>query len=308
MVSCFFMTHLRRWVPLLGLFALVLLFFKLPETPNLFGIFKCKSCSSSTSPYLPLIASAYFAALVAISLVFPNFPRSKVATAGLVWAILLAIALTYINLPSWCAICLIAHLCHILIWIIWLVFPFEERPSSLSFMERLTITLLAPISVVALFSSLNLTFMAYEFKSKNHLSSPGLNLNDAVPYFEGQTTAGHSIINSHSDALKKTILNFVAPNCPYCKEQLQVINSITAMLDKSSYRIINISPSLSPEMLQEAATKEWLEDKDGALRTLFKVAGYPTLFIIGPNGRFAQIIEGAPDNLQTNLLAILSSK
>src|SRR5277367_351615 len=157
------MNKARDWVPVLGLLALVALFLKMPATPDFFSMFHCKTCGTS-DPYLPLLGAGYFSVLIAISLLFPSFPGPKVSRGGLTWATLLAVALTYIDMPGWCADCLIGHACNILIWLIWVfISPGEHKPSAATVKERLCLTMFSAISVVALFCCLNLTFMTYGF-------------------------------------------------------------------------------------------------------------------------------------------------
>ncbi len=295
------MKQFRNWVPLLGILALVLLFLKLPEMPNPFGIFGCKTCGS-TSPYLPLSGSAYFAILVAAALLFPSFPGPQMARGGMLWAVLLAIALTYLNLPNWCVACLIVHAANIFIWMIWLLVPPPANESfSTPIRERLCVLLLVPISLVALFSCLNLTLMIYNAKNRSPVAATSLQTGDAAPIVAAKVLLG-DLDPSQSQGM---IMNFVASGCPYCKEQLPIVNAVAAQMKNSRYRFINVSPELPPEFVQLASATEWVEDKEGKLRTLFKVAGYPTMFILGTDGKIGEIIAGVPDQLETYLLTNL---
>jgi thiol-disulfide isomerase/thioredoxin len=299
------MRQLRNWVPVLGILALAALFLKLPETPEVLRVLACKTCSSS-EPYLPLIGAGYFAILVTVSFLFPAFPGPQVARGGLIWAVLLAAALTYLNRPGVCPLCLIGHACHILIWIIWNFAPPAANESRTSaFRERLCLTLFAPISVVALFSGLNLTFMAYGFKFNHSILASSLQPGDALPAFTAETTTGRSLTNTSAAATAGIVINFVSPGCPYCEQQLPVLNTVAAQLAKGSYRFINISPAAPPDLLQRAPATEWVEDKEGALRELFQVSGYPTLFVVGTNGKIVQVIPGFTDQLQSYLLTDL---
>src|SRR5262249_34566778 len=130
------MNQARSWVPVLGLLALVALFLSLPEAPNVLGLIGCNSCSSA-DPYLPLIGAGYFAALIAVALLFPASPGRLVARGGLTWALLLAIALSYVKWPGVCPVCLVGHTCNILIWAIWLVVPPTNDAVSSTVRERL---------------------------------------------------------------------------------------------------------------------------------------------------------------------------
>lgn len=279
------MRQLRFAVPVLGAFALIALFLMLPEAPSI----GCKACSSG-NPYTPLIGAGYFSTLIALSLLFPSFPSLYVARGGLTWAVLLALVLTYIHLPGWCALCLVGHACNILMWTIWAMVPAVKSEGG-GRRERLYMMLFAPVSVVALFSCLNLTFMAYGFKMSRNVPISGLHLGDKAPIFMTKTIEGGYVIN------------FVSPGCSHCKEQLEVLNTAAEQMD--SHRFINVSSVLSDELVQHSPAAEWVEDKEGDLRKLFKVSGYPTLFVVGADGKIVQIISGVPEQLKAYLITSL---
>jgi thiol-disulfide isomerase/thioredoxin len=291
---------MRRLVPWLGILALLMLFFKLPDTPNIWGLFGCKTCSSP-SPYVPLAGAAYFTLLVATSLLFPRFPGPRVARAGLVWSLLLAVGLTAVGWPRWCIGCLIAHVCHLLIWTIWAVVP---APSIVKLQtttyERLCMVLFAPVPVVALFACLNLTFMAYGIKPSHPTMATGLHVGDAVPDLALVALPGTDLRK------ERILLNFIAPNCPYCKEQLTLLTSMAPQLAADSIRLINVSPILPADRDRYAASFEWAEDRDGQIGNAFKIAGYPTLFVVGADGKIAAILPGVPAQLKERLLGNLN--
>lgn len=289
------MKHLRYLVPFLGILALAALFMILPETPSIFGIVGCKTCSLG-DPYLPLIGAGYFATIIAVSLIFPTFPGPLIARGGLIWAILIALILTYIKWPVLCPACLIGHACNILIWTIWVVSRQEAKSRISNLRERLCLTLFAPISVVALFSCLNLTFMAYGSKINHNLSSTSLQIGDAMP----------ALTNIDATEISGLVINFISLDCPYCKEQLLVINSVANQLSNGSYRFINVTPVLQKELVESFPAFEWVEDKEGELRELFKISGYPTLFVMGSDGKIAQVTAGVPEQLKAHLLASLT--
>ncbi len=288
--------NLRLSVPLLGIIALIALFLKLPEASHFFTLLKCKSCISN-EPYLPLIGCGYFGFLTAVSLLFPDFPNRYLAFGGLIWAVLLSSVLTYIDLPDLCLACLVAHACNILIWGIWFFAPAPVRKSNAINAEvRLCILLFAPIAVVALFSSLNLTFMAYHVKPWANI---GLHSGDPIPLFTAHTIGDCEIASKNNEAI---VLNFITPDCAYCKEQLQILDKV-----KSSCRIINVSPKVLPELTQYFPLSEWVEDKKGALGKQFKIQGFPTMCVLGSEGKIIRVIQGVPEgfqeDLQNNLLA-----
>lgn len=287
------MKQLRSLVPILGFFALMALFFMLPETPSA----GCTTCASH-DPYIPLFGAAYFSILIALSLLFPSFPGPYIARGGLIWSVLLASALSYIHLPDWCVLCLVGHVCNILIWTIWVMVPPVKNASHVSSSkEKLCLLLFAPFSVVALFSCLNLTFMAYGHRD---LLGSSLQRGDAAPLFTTKTVQSRTIASAD-----RMIINFVSSSCPYCKEQLQVLSTVVDKLNSHSYRVINISSEIPAEWVGRSSGMEWVEDKDGHLRKLFKVSGYPTLFVVESDGKIAQIISGVPEQFKWLVLSFL---
>lgn len=280
------MEKLRYLVPIFGCIGLVALFFKLPESSF---IFHCTSCASQ-NPYLPFSGAAYFALLIASSFLFPTFPNKKIGQGGIVFAAFLAIGLTYIQFPMRCIPCLIAHSCHILMWVFLRYTPKIQSCSS-ALGIRLCLMMVVPISIVSLFSCLNLNFIAYKKTEKLTKLSK----------FSLETTMGKSITESDD----YVIFNFVSPNCPYCKDQLPILNAVANVFSKGPYRFVNITPVVYSELVEKAPECEWYDDHAGQMHSLFKVTTYPTLFIVKKGGEIAEIISGVPDDLKKHLLSTL---
>lgn len=289
----------RSAVPLLGLLALAALFLSLPEAPNLCGHLGGTTCSSR-DPYLPLIGAGYFAALVAVSLLFPGLPGPLVARGGLTWAVLLALGMTYVKWPGVCPACLVAHTCNVLIWSLWLVVPSAGEVPGTTVRERLFLALFAPVAVIALFSTLNLTFGVYGFHAPS-VAPTRLQNGDEVPDFTTATTAGRGLARSDAARGSAVVINFVAPQCPYCKDQLPKLNAVARELAAGPYRFVNVTPALSSDLTERAPDTEWIEDRGDRLRKLFQVNGSPTLFVLGGDGKIAHIIAGVPDQFEAEL-------
>lgn len=290
--------YLRSCVPALGLIALAAMFLKLPEISRLF---QCATCGFH-DPYIPLISCGYFAALTALSLLFPAFPNRYIAWGGLVWALLLFFVMTWYQLPHWCFLCLLGHGCNLLIWGIWCFVPAPKQEATIPYPGmRLCLLFFVPGSIVALFGSLNLTFMAYGFKAGPQFSS-GLRVGDSVPMFTVQTHAGRTIPDGDG---QRMILNFMMPECPYCEELFQKLHPFTEQLVNSSCRIIHISEQLSPEMIEHSPLCEWVEDREGVMQKLFGIQGFPTLYVVGSDGRILRVISGVSDRLKEDLFQSL---
>lgn len=296
------MKKIRDGVPFFAFAALIVLFLKMPEVSKILDIFKCELCGKN-QPYLPLIGAGYFTGLFALSMLFPKFPNPLIARGGLIWALLLAVVLTYIDLPNLCIPCLIGHFCNILIWMIWLLVPpsRDEYSHSSPIRERLFLTLLSPLCIIALFACLNLTFMIYNYKSKQ-VETSSLKTGHQVPSFKIRGDKENFFADTDIPHTQGTFINFVSPNCPYCQKQLSLLNETSLELANSSLRFINISPILTADLVKQAPSTEWYEDKEGHLRERFKVTGYPTLFLVGKDGKIIDVISGVSKELKTSLL------
>ena len=150
--------------------------------------------------------------------------------------------------------------------------------------------------------------MAYGFKIDREILSAGLKLGDTMPIFNMKTIEGHSISNIDAASSGGIVMNFISPNCPYCEEQLQILSTVVDQLASKSYRCINISSALLPELIQRSPATEWVEDKEGNLRKLFKVSGYPTMFVIDAEGKIAQVIPGVSNQLKSYLTSLFKPK
>lgn len=267
-------------VPFLCVLALIALFLKLPEI----SYFTCALCTAK-EPYLPLIGALYFSLLFSIALLFPRFPSSDVAKGGLFWAISLFLLLSYSDLPKICTPCLIGHACNIAIFTLWV---FSKRPNTPSTDVQLKIylTILLPIAVVALFSALNLTAGVYGMGVDRGFSASKYSRKDKVPEFSYSSTISHTA----ASPLKKTILNFVAPNCPYCKEQAAVLEELMPELKRASWEYVLVDTSSA-------------QGED--LRRLFGIRGYPTLFVIEDDGVIEELLPGVPEGLKETLQKML---
>ncbi len=288
------MNRFRKWaVPCLAFAALIFLFFKLPEIPSPFSVFPCKTCSSD--PFFPLGGAGYFSALIAAALLFPSFPSKRMAKGGLVWALLLALVLTYLHGANMCWACMAAHGCNILIWSIWSLTkrPVQEKESSSG--ERLALLIFSPISTVAFFSCLNLTFMAYGFNQPQGPEGGSLRSGEPIPVFSVKTSEGRPIERN-----EKLILDFVSPNCPYSEEQLKILGQIP-----KSVRWVCVSPAITSQIVQNGQGAEWIEDKAYDLHKLFKVKGYPTLFVLGSDGRIDAVFTGLQNQFEKDLSSFL---
>lgn len=275
--------RLRKGVFILGGVSLLALFQTLSLTPAFLKV--CTTCTSE-NVYLPYLGIAYFCLLMTVSLLFPTFPHRSVARVGLLGALLLALALTLLHAPKWCIACLLAHGCHIAIWILWCL-PVSSCGSVKPLRERLLLASLPPLCVLLLAGYVQ--FFAHP------------------PLFTTGLRPGESIEIAPYKAANGVVINFISSNCPFCKIQLPLINALSQALPKDGYRVMNIVPQVTPELVAQAPDVEWIEDAEGVLHEEFQILAHPTLFVIDGEGTIRQIVSGIPDNLEAAVLSTLKT-
>lgn len=280
---------------LLGIVALILLFFKLPGVPELFGIVNCTSCSTST-PYVPMLAAGYFAAFLTCRLCFPSLPKPPLKIGGLVWSLGLATVLTYLS-ASWCWICLIAHTCHILMWLFWK--PTQEKSETLVGM-KISIISTTSVAMMALYSTLNFTFLVYGLQIKSPIHSV-VKEGTVVKPFEFETIEKQVFSSENLAAHSGVILNFVSPHCLFCKEQIPKLNEIAKEFLDKGFRFINVSRQVVPDLQALGPHLEWAEDLRGELSPEFGITGYPTLILLDSKGEVVKTAEGLSSDFETKL-------
>lgn len=246
------------------------------------------------TPYFPMLAAAYFSAFIVTILCFPALPSPSFKLAGIVWSIGLAFFLTFLS-SFWCWVCLGAHGCHLLMWIVW-------KPSGCeagrSFGVKLSLVFTSAIAAMALFSTLNVTFLLYGL---NKPSSSLVKKGSLVKTFSVETIEKKEVSDALFGEYGGTILNFVSSNCPYCREQLPMIDSLAAEYRERGFRFVSISPKAAPDLHALGAHLEWAEDTEGELAQQFGVQGYPTLILINPEGRVVKTWAGASSSLEKDI-------
>lgn len=269
------MKGLHIWIPIFIIFAITALGLKLSQTfsPS------CFACSTQ-SPYLTMMGSAYFITILLLFIFYPKFPPPQLTKFGLLGACCIALILTYLRASNPCPHCLIAHACNIVIWTLWLIASNIKDLSTLK--HRLSSSLLSTCGAFALVTSLHFIFPSSLFKQK-----------DIASIFPAQSTAEIHIIN------------FVSPNCAYCKEQLSLLDNAAMQLRHLPYRFTNVTVSSIEELSPLASHTQWVEDQEMKLHQLFHVTGYPTMYIVDRDGKVTHVFRGASDEIGSFLLNIM---
>lgn len=152
---------------------------------------------------------------------------------------------------------------------------------------------------------------------------PALDLiNKEVPDFELTTLAGKKVTDEELEG-EIAILNFVAPNCGWCKRQVPDVEKVREKFDDKDVRFINISRTkmrdkeLSADEVKEIwneklnAELELALDPNDELRKIFKVVSSPTMFVVDKEGRIKYVNIGGRDKgplVEAQLTSLVTGK
>lgn len=118
---------------------------------------------------------------------------------------------------------------------------------------------------------------------------------------------GVEISNAELGNWPVTVLNFVAPNCGFCKRQLPGVEAARREFETYGIRFVNVSQTMKKQFTPEEAVREYslagssLEvaiDPQNKVGLTFDARSYPTLFVIGSDGIVRDVIVGAKPNMQ----------
>jgi len=138
-------------------------------------------------------------------------------------------------------------------------------------------------------------------------------LGKSAPAFSAKTTAEKPLSNAElKDTI--TVLNFFAPNCPYCQKQLPRVESVRKEYAEKGIRFVNVCQTmrkkLEPGDVQKTvqawgAQSELVLDPENVLGRDFRAGTYPTLFVVGKSGEIETVAIGNLPDLESRLRAEL---
>ncbi|MHC4698878.1 MAG: TlpA family protein disulfide reductase, partial [Planctomycetota bacterium] len=130
------------------------------------------------------------------------------------------------------------------------------------------------------------------------------------PQFSIKTLEGKPVGNAEFPKYKATVLNFVAPNCGYCKRQVPDVEAIRAEYEAKGVRFVNVVQKMRKDYTTEDALKvftdvgsklEFATDFTNAVGGKFKATSYPTMMVVDSTGKVKHVNIGAKKDLNTLL-------
>ena len=135
--------------------------------------------------------------------------------------------------------------------------------------------------------------------------------NKPAPRFELETTVvGRAISNAEIGMAPVTVLNFVAPNCGFCKRQIPKVESVRSRFESMGVRFINVSETMRKAFTQSEAEAvydtvgsrlELAMDPGNRVGGMFKVSSFPTMFVVTNDGIVRHVNIGAKANIDEML-------
>lgn len=143
-----------------------------------------------------------------------------------------------------------------------------------------------------------------------------------APAFSIDTLDGKKVSSDDFKNHSATVLNFVAPNCGYCKKQLPNVEAIRAEYEAKGVRFVNVAEKMgSKEFTTEeivdvfkgvGSRLELAKDTDNKVGQMFKAVSFPTMVVVNKNGKIEHVnIGAAPDidkSLKAQLDGLIASK
>jgi len=122
-----------------------------------------------------------------------------------------------------------------------------------------------------------------------------------APAFSLTTTAGTPLSNTELNYHPATVLNFVAPNCGFCKRQIPKLEKVRAEYEAQGVRFVNVAQKMridyEPEEVASILSDlgpgmEIAIDSGNKVGRRFKATAYPCLIIVRPDGVIDEVVSG----------------
>lgn len=127
-----------------------------------------------------------------------------------------------------------------------------------------------------------------------------------APDFTTQTVEGKTVSSADFGNHPATVLNFVAPNCGFCKKQIPNVEKIREKYEKQGVRFVNMAMTMRKEYSVEDTIKvfegvgsklELAKDAGNKIGSSYKAQSFPTMIVVGKDGNIAHVNIGAKPNM-----------
>jgi thiol-disulfide isomerase/thioredoxin len=133
-----------------------------------------------------------------------------------------------------------------------------------------------------------------------------------APTFKITTLDGKTVSNDSFKEHPATVLNFIAPNCGYCKKQLPNVEKVRKEYESKGVRFVTVAQKMRKDytddeivdVMKKAGANLELSTSDFATKKVggqFKAVSFPTMFVVNREGKIAYVNIGAKQNLESLL-------
>ncbi len=129
-----------------------------------------------------------------------------------------------------------------------------------------------------------------------------------APSFILKTVEGKTVSSDDFGKHPATVLNFVAPNCGFCKRQIPNVDKVRADYESKGIRFVNVyqrmgkkdfEPDEAIEVFKkEGSNLELARDTGNEVGQLYKATSYPTMVVINKSGKIEHVNVGAKPNIE----------
>ena len=132
-----------------------------------------------------------------------------------------------------------------------------------------------------------------------------LSVGDTVPSYSVKDLAGATIAIQRGEPV--TLVNVWATWCTSCREEMSSLNALRAEFAAKDVRIVGISvDESSTERVRRFAEESHIaftvaHDQDGLIQQRYRIAGVPSTFLIGGDGRVLWQHTGDIESEMTSL-------
>ena len=125
-----------------------------------------------------------------------------------------------------------------------------------------------------------------------------------------KTLAGKEISNSDFANHPATVLNFVAPNCGFCKRSLPNVEKVRKEYESKGVRFVNVAQTFRKKYTTDEVVEvfkktgsqlEIAHDAANVIGKKFKATSFPTMVVISRTGKVVAVNIGAKKNLEALL-------
>ena len=111
---------------------------------------------------------------------------------------------------------------------------------------------------------------------------------------------------------KTVVINFWATWCEPCREEMPSLERLRGRLGGKPFEIVAVNVGESPERVarftrEVPVTFPIVYDRDSATAKLWKVRGYPTSYVLGPDGRIRYYFVGDLDWSSDEVVRVIES-